>query len=126
VWDATTGREIAVLTGHELGVESVAWSPDGTRLATASRDNTGHIFTVFHNDERNLIDCALGQIPRISEEVRRLAWPVGKGQGTGRLHQEINNTSYVERWQRSGIACDKLMEPRPIDEAAKAYWLQYQ
>jgi WD40 repeat protein/tRNA A-37 threonylcarbamoyl transferase component Bud32 len=40
VWDATTGREILTLKGHAGPVNSVAFSPDGTRLASASDDRT--------------------------------------------------------------------------------------
>jgi WD domain, G-beta repeat len=39
IWDATTG-DSTVLTGHTGPVSGVVWSPDGTRLATASADGT--------------------------------------------------------------------------------------
>ena len=34
-----SGRELCTLEGHMSDVWSVAWSPDGTQLATASEDN---------------------------------------------------------------------------------------
>jgi WD40 repeat protein len=40
VADASTGRTVRVLAGHTQEVISVAWSPDGSRLATASEDKT--------------------------------------------------------------------------------------
>src|SRR5262249_16234241 len=40
VWDAETGEELLSLKGHRRFVNSVAYSPDGKRLATLSRDNT--------------------------------------------------------------------------------------
>ena len=40
VWDAQTGQELLTLKGHRRFVESVAFSPDGKRLATLARDNT--------------------------------------------------------------------------------------
>ncbi|MGK0187513.1 MAG: DNA-binding beta-propeller fold protein YncE [Verrucomicrobiales bacterium] len=40
LWDAATGRELAILEGHYHSVTSVAFSPDGTRLASGSRDKT--------------------------------------------------------------------------------------
>ena len=36
VWDAATGKEVAVLRGHTGHVLSVAFSPDGKRLASSS------------------------------------------------------------------------------------------
>jgi WD40 repeat protein len=57
VWDAATGKEIMVLRGtgellsllpvpksHEDAVWSAAFSPDGSRIVTASRDKTARIW----------------------------------------------------------------------------------
>ncbi len=40
IYDAHTGEEVALLTGHEHFVYSVAFSPDGRTLASGSVDNT--------------------------------------------------------------------------------------
>jgi tetratricopeptide (TPR) repeat protein len=40
VWDTSTGEELANLRGHEDCVFSLAFSPDGTQLASASLDTT--------------------------------------------------------------------------------------
>ena len=42
--DETTVTELLVLAGHEGLVLSVAFSPDGTRLATGSFDNTARLW----------------------------------------------------------------------------------
>jgi WD40 repeat protein len=44
IWDAATGRDIAVLRGHDDTVYSAAFSPDGSRIVTASGDNTARIW----------------------------------------------------------------------------------
>ena len=36
LWDAAAGKEIAVLRGHENSVWSAAFSPEWTRVVTAS------------------------------------------------------------------------------------------
>jgi WD40 repeat protein len=40
LWDPATGRELGAFQGHEQGVTQLAFTPDGTRLATASDDGT--------------------------------------------------------------------------------------
>ncbi|HIC87992.1 MAG TPA: hypothetical protein EYP04_01100 [Anaerolineae bacterium] len=40
VWDVGEGRLVRRLTGHSMGVRSVAFSPDGRLLASGSGDKT--------------------------------------------------------------------------------------
>ena len=40
LWDAATGAPLAVLAGHENEARYLAFSPDGSRLASASMDQT--------------------------------------------------------------------------------------
>jgi dipeptidyl aminopeptidase/acylaminoacyl peptidase len=44
VWDAGTGDTLVVFHGHEDPVSSAAFSPDGTRIVTASADGTARIW----------------------------------------------------------------------------------
>jgi hypothetical protein len=44
VWDAAAGKAIAVLSGHEYEVKSAAFSPDGSRIVTASSDKTARVW----------------------------------------------------------------------------------
>ncbi|HSV67839.1 MAG TPA: hypothetical protein VLJ59_18310, partial [Mycobacteriales bacterium] len=44
LWSTRTGRPTATLTGHISGVVAVAFSPDGTTLATASIDGTARLW----------------------------------------------------------------------------------
>lgn len=46
IWEVPSGRLIRVLSGHEDDVLSVAYAPDGVRLASASRDGTARIWEV--------------------------------------------------------------------------------
>jgi WD40 repeat protein len=52
VWDTRTGRHILDLKAHTKGVQSMAFSPDGTRFASASADGTVKVW-----------DARIGQQP---------------------------------------------------------------
>jgi WD40 repeat protein len=62
IWDAKTGESLATLDGHEFFVSSVAWSPDGTRLASAASRLSGEfiIWDVETRQQRTRILTAGG------------------------------------------------------------------
>jgi len=51
IWDADTGRELLTLAGHTGGVNHIAFSPDGSRLATASDDTTAKVWDASTGQE---------------------------------------------------------------------------
>jgi hypothetical protein len=72
IWEATTGREMLVLSGHRGAVSSVAWSPDGERVATRSADHTARLWEPAKGRE-------LLTLPVAWEPVTSVAWsPDGK------------------------------------------------
>jgi WD40 repeat protein len=44
IWDSETGKQLLVISGHTRHIFSVDWSPNGTRIVTASNDGTTRIW----------------------------------------------------------------------------------
>ena len=61
VWNAKTGKELWTLTGHESGVASAVYSPDGQRIVTASIDGLVQIHTT---DMDELLQIAESRVTR--------------------------------------------------------------
>jgi dipeptidyl aminopeptidase/acylaminoacyl peptidase len=55
VWDAETGKEIALLKAHTNWVQSASFSPDGTRIVTASFDQTARVWDAESGKEIALL-----------------------------------------------------------------------
>ena len=54
MFDAASGNQQIVIPGHGALVSAVAWSPDSTRLATASADGTARIWMLAEGGPREL------------------------------------------------------------------------
>jgi WD40 repeat protein len=75
VWDAAKGREILTLTGHTGRVTGVAFSPDGTRLAGASDDQTVRVWDAAKGREILTLTGHTGRVTSVafSPDGSRLA-----------------------------------------------------
>jgi WD40 repeat protein len=71
VWDLVTGRETFALKGHMAGVWSVAFTPDGQRLASGSGDRTVKVWDAKRNPEARVLEW--GQRVALSPDGRRIA-----------------------------------------------------
>ncbi len=72
IWEARTGRRLAMLRGHVKACRGVAWSPDGARLATAGDDRTARVWDASTG-------ALLLTLQGHAQEVTSVAWsPDGK------------------------------------------------
>jgi WD40 repeat protein len=59
MWDVESGQYLRTLSGHLYALWSVAWSPDGKRLAAGSADETVQVYAM---DIRDLIALARNRV----------------------------------------------------------------
>jgi len=95
LWDTATGKELAVLSGHDGGILSVAWSHDGRKLVTASSDTTVKLWDA---DTGQALATLTGHTKRVnaaafSPDGKKLA--TGSDDGTLRLWDASTGTQLM-------------------------------
>ncbi|MBJ6764471.1 WD40 repeat domain-containing protein [Myxococcaceae bacterium JPH2] len=123
VWDVATGQCLRTLAGHGAEVRSVAWSPDGARLASGSRDHDARIWDVETGALLHSLPRQEGQVTSVAFSpdgrwlaVANLGWRVrlvdvatGKGVHTLSGHEQSVLTVAFHpsgRWLASGGSDD--------------------
>ena len=75
MWDAASGQEMLTLKGPAGGVNSVAFSPDGNRLASTSQDKTVKVWDAISGQETLTLKGHTDQVESVafSADGKRLA-----------------------------------------------------
>jgi WD40 repeat protein len=74
LWDSRTGKLLATLRGHAAAAAGLAWSPNGKRLASASRDGSLKIWdTASGRELLTLFAGSQPMAPAFSPDGNRLA-----------------------------------------------------
>jgi WD40 repeat protein len=120
VWDATTGREVHTLLGHEATVTCVVFSPDGRRLASADLDRVVRLWDVRTGKEETPRNepIHLGG-PELDKKrnpwERRRAWvPRIAFSADGRRLASINGKQPVQLWD---VATRLEVLTLPVEES---------
>jgi eukaryotic-like serine/threonine-protein kinase len=104
IWDATEGRQLAILEGHQARVVTLAFSPNGRLLASSSFDGITRLWDI---ESAKALVYGPGRPLNFSPDGRRLAFQDGLQMGI---------------WEvADGPEC-RLLQPRTERTAA---WLNY-
>ena len=103
-WQRLCHLEQHTLIGHRDVVNSVSWSPDGTRLATGSRDGTAKVWDAASGRERLTLRGHAGRVLSVSwsPDGTRLAtgsWGRdGEGVGRRRRPRDCSPSTGIRAW----------------------------
>jgi WD40 repeat protein len=85
IWNAGTGEVSAELKGHSDLLSSVAWSPDGLLLASASRDGTVRLWDAETGQQLNVLQGHSAWVQSVSWSPDGVLLASGSKDGTVRL-----------------------------------------
>jgi WD40 repeat protein len=66
VWETSSGKELTTLIGHSSIVNSAVFSPDGSKILTASDDKTAKVWDTVSGKE---LTTLIGHSDRVSSAV---------------------------------------------------------
>ena len=75
LWDAATGKEIAILEGHQDRLTGADFSPDGRTVVTASNDKTARLWDAATGKEIAILE---GHQDRLTERPLQPGRPDGR------------------------------------------------
>ena len=85
IWDASTGKRLQYLEGHEDVVKGVVFSPDNRRVVTGSRDGSARIWDVATGNLLHVLEGHTGGVSRVAFHSDGGSVLVGSHDGTARL-----------------------------------------
>jgi WD40 repeat protein/tRNA A-37 threonylcarbamoyl transferase component Bud32 len=119
VWDASSGKKLMILSGHEDQIWSMSYSPDGTRIVSGGRDKTvriwnadtgAEVFTLRgHGDSPLLADFSPVSSVAFSPDGRLVA--SGSYDYTVKIWKVESGTEVMTMDRHSSLVSDVTFSP---------------
>jgi GTPase SAR1 family protein len=77
LWEAASGKQLALLEGHKDWVWSVGWSPDGQRLASGGGDGTVRLWEAASGKQLALLEGHKGGVWSVGWSQDGALWAAG-------------------------------------------------
>ncbi|MBT4863649.1 MAG: hypothetical protein HON53_00825, partial [Planctomycetaceae bacterium] len=102
IWNAATGKTVAILAGHTSDVNSAVFSPDGKLVLTASSDRTARLWDATSGKELRSLEGHEGKVLQavFSNDGRRVA--TASDDGTARIWEVATGTELASMDCQSG------------------------
>jgi len=117
VWDAWTGEPLLALSGHSGTVYGVAYSRDGSRLATGSVDGTARIWDADTGEELVRLAGHHGLVALVDFDPTGTRLLTGGGDGTARVW-DVSGAAGAELWSEH-LALDFGVNSLDYDEKGR-------
>ncbi len=120
VWDAATGQRLLTYAGHEGGVHTIAWSPDGRHIASGGVDQTVQVWDAVTGERHHTWKGNFSEVCAVvwSPDGKRLAaayadgpvrvWAMATGKHLCAYQSHARYGALAVAWSPDGsrIACE--------------------
>ena len=117
LWDAKTGEQIQVLSGHTSTIVTVVFNPQGDRLASASVDGTAKVWDAVSGDVLLTLDDHHARVTGVAYSPDGALLATSNEYGTVRV-------DFLQIQDLIGLAKSRLTRSLSVDECQQYLHLE--
>jgi WD40 repeat protein len=122
IWDVRQGKRLHSLLGHHSFVNGVAWSADGTRVASAGSDRTVQVWDAATGRRLHHLEGHRGQVIRVAFSPKGdLLATGGQGRLTASSSQTPDDVGEVKLWDLKSCRETLALAGHPLGVLSVAF-----